>query len=374
MTRTNTAKSSRSWALRVLTTAGLLCCVLADSSALAQTPNDAETAWAVIRTSDKPPVPPAEWLEDAPVKEDVGDFNRNSANASLKLAAMCEAFGKNFPDDERADRANIRALIALKLAEKLGNNTGNERFDALMQKLSPLPAEVEFVLDAAYAMHLSELLDYEVNGVDLGVFSKEILILTERHAAQYDTGRMQFQLAQSLVSSGQVDEGKAALRQTIKSVADEEFKSVARLLLRQVERIGKPLVLEFTDLEGGKVSMEGYRGRVVMVDFWAMWCGPCVRALPKLKSLHEDLSAGQFEILGINFDGDPDSLRKFVNAREMDWPQYPGGEPGENALGEKLSVYQWPTVWLVDKHGVLRGINGEVDTEKKIVKLMNESF
>lgn len=373
MTRTNIAKSSGSWALRVLTTA-LLLCALADSSAVAQTPNDAETAWALIRTSDKPPVPPAEWLEDAPVREDVGNFNRDSANASLKLAAMCEAFGKNFPDDERADRANIRALIALKFAEKLGNHTGQERFDSLKQKLSPLPTEVEFLLDAAYAMHLSELLDYEVNGVDLDVFSKEIQILTEHHAAQYDTGRMQFQLAQSLVSSGQVDEGKAALRQTIESVADEEFKSVARLLLTQAERIGKPLAFEFTNLEGQKVSMEGYRGRVVLVDFWAMWCGPCVRALPKLKSLHQALGARQFEILGINFDGDPDSLRKFVKARKMAWPQYPGGEPGENALGKKFSVYQWPTVWLVDKQGVLRDINGEVDTEKKIVKLLNESF
>lgn len=292
----------------------------------------------------------------------------------MKLAAMCEAFARNFPQDERAERANMRALIALKLAEKLGNGSEKEHFETLKQKLSPLPAELGFLLDAAYAMHLSELLEYEVNGVDLVVFSKEVELLVSRYPEQYDTGRMQLQLARSLVASGQLERGKAELKRVIESGADEEFKELGRIVLSQVERVDRPLVLEFKDLRGADVSLADYRGKVVLVDFWAMWCGPCLRALPKLKSLHQKLGDEHFEILGINFDGDPKALAGFVEKEKMNWPQYPGGEPGENKLGETFSIHQWPTVWLIDKKGVLRDINGEVGTEEKIVKLLNESL
>jgi thiol-disulfide isomerase/thioredoxin len=342
--------------------------------AAAQPSDDAETRWSLIRISDKPPVPPAEWLEDAPTNDDVATFEKDSAAASLKLATLCEEFAQNFPDDERAERANVRALIAFKLAEKLGDESTKERYDALKRKLSPLSAEVEFVLDAAYAMHLSELLDYEVNGVDLDVFSKEVGQLSAAYPDQYDTGRMQLQLAQTQIASGQIERGTAGLKRVIESGTDEEFKEVARIVLSQAGRIGKPLALEFTDLKGRKVSLENYRGRVVMVDFWAMWCGPCVRALPKLRSLHRKLGREQFEILGINFDGDPKALATFVEKEKMNWPQYPGGEPGENDLGKEFNIHQWPTVWLVDKRGVLRDISGEMDAEKKIAELLNESF
>ncbi len=348
--------------------------LMANCSAIAQPAEDAETLWSTIRITDKPPVPPAEWLEDAPTKEDVAKYDQAAAAASVKLATMCENFAEKFPEDPRAGQARFRALIALKLAEKLGDDSVQERFEALKTKLPPPSAEIDFVLAAAYAMHLSELLDYEVNGVDLDVFSKEIEPLRNRFPDQFDTGRMLFQLGQLQVSAGQLEPGKATLKRVVESGADEDFKEVARAMQAQADRIGKPLELEFTDLKGNKVSLENYRGRVVMVDFWAMWCGPCVRALPKLKSLHKKLGGEQFEILGINFDGDPKALAEFVEKQKMNWPQYPGGEPGKNELGDAFNIYQWPTVWLVDKRGVLRDISGETDTEKKIGRLLNERF
>jgi len=373
MDRMNISKFTPGRTRHLLAAISVACLVTA-SQAAELLPAEAEAAWAVIRATDKAPVPAAEWLENAPTKESVAKFDQDSAVASLELAAMCEEFAKKFPDDERASRANFRALIAMKLAGKLGNNTAQDRFEALKQTLSPLPAEVDFVLDAAYAMHLSELLDYEVNGVDLGVYSKEIQFLIKHHPEQYDTGRMQFQLAQSLVSAGQLEQGKSTLQNIIDSKADEEFIVAARALLSQAKRVGKPLALEFTDLKGNKVSIKDYHGRVVLVDFWAMWCGPCLRSLPKLKSLHNRLGTENFEILGINFDGNSEALAKFIKEETMAWPQYPGGEPGENKLGETFGIHQWPTVWLIDKQGVLRDIAGETETEMKIVKLLNEKL
>ena len=110
-----------------------------------------------------------------------------------------------------------------------------------------------------------------------------------------------------------------------------------------------------------------------MVDFWAMWCTPCIRALPKLKQLRDAVGQDNFEILGINFDDNPEGLAKFVKQRGLDWPQYPGGDTDDNTFGQLFNIYQWPTVWLVDRKGVLRDIRGETNTERKIAELLNET-
>src|SRR5690606_22775376 len=101
----------------------------------------------------------------------------------------------------------------------------------------------------------------------------------------------------------------------------------AKAFLSQARRVGKELDLAFTDLNGRAVSLQDYRGKVVMIDFWAMWCGPCIRSLPHLKELHQEFSGKGFEVLGINFDGEPEKLAAFIKKEGMSWPQYPGGEP-----------------------------------------------
>ncbi len=130
---------------------------------------------------------------------------------------------------------------------------------------------------------------------------------------------------------------KVALEDRIlKDYPDSQFTAMIKGARRQRERVGKPFELEFTDASSGStISMSALKGKVVVVDFWATWCGPCVAELPAMKKLYEKFHGQGVEFLGVSLDqpkeqGGLDALKKFVKEREIPWPQYYQGKGGES--------------------------------------------
>lgn len=337
-------------------------------------PKDADAAWSVVGDLDGPPAPLVKWLDQPPTREEARAFYLAYAADSFRLADHCLEFARRFPGDERAAVARRRALIAFHLAEKLGDASRREDRDRLLEELAPLDAEMTFILDAAYALHMSEMLDYVVNGIDLGEFAGEVARLRQAHPLQYDTGRMELQLVKELMIADDYEAARREATTLLGGAADEEFKERARKLSGQLARHGKELELEFTDLDGRQVRLADYRGKVVMIDFWATWCVPCLQALPDLKQLYADLHGQGFEILGISFDEEDEALKEFLVRQKMTWPQHRGGLPEDNVLGQQLDIATWPTVWLVDKRGVLRDLTGEYSVRKTVQSLLAENF
>ncbi|HMF36386.1 MAG TPA: TlpA disulfide reductase family protein [Isosphaeraceae bacterium] len=153
---------------------------------------------------------------------------------------------------------------------------------------------------------------------------------------------------------------KTALEDRIlKEYPDSQFTSMIKGARRQREGIGKPFELEFTDASSGStISMGTLKGKVVVVDFWATWCGPCVAELPAMKKLYEKFHGQGVEFLGVSLDkpkqqGGLDALKKFVKEQEIPWPQYYQGKGGDSDFSRSWGIYSIPTMFLVDQEGKL---------------------
>ena len=111
------------------------------------------------------------------------------------------------------------------------------------------------------------------------------------------------------------------------------------------------------DLAGKPLSIANYKGKIVLLDFWATWCGPCVHELPNVIKTYEKHHDKGFEIIGISLDNDEQKLKSFLKEKNMTWQQYFDGKGWGNKLGAKYGVQSIPATYLLDREGKIIGQN-----------------
>jgi thiol-disulfide isomerase/thioredoxin len=138
--------------------------------------------------------------------------------------------------------------------------------------------------------------------------------------------------------------------------------------------IGKPAPeIEGEDMDGRKLRLSDYRGKVVALVFWATWCGPCMGMVPHERELAKRLEGKPFVLLGVNADDDRAAAKSVMHREQMTWRSWwNGGKTG--SIVQKWSVLKWPTVYILDTKGVIRYENVRFETmDQAIDQLVTEA-
>ncbi len=123
-------------------------------------------------------------------------------------------------------------------------------------------------------------------------------------------------------------------------------------------------------IDGKQISLDGLAGKVVLIDFWATWCGPCREALPHIRDIAHRFQEQPLVVISISLDKDEDKWKEFVAKNQMTWLQYRDGS-FNGQIAKSFGVTAIPATFTIDADGVLEDQHvGDANIEGKLKKLV----
>jgi thiol-disulfide isomerase/thioredoxin len=318
---------------------------------------------------------PTEQPEN-PTKEQMAEFQSKQGEKLAAAAEKVRQFHTKYPNHANAAEAKEHEQGLLTVAARLGDTNATARLEKLEQTRLDDPKLSEDERLQVRLERLQREASAQAKG-DMNVMLTEmengVRKLQKEFPKRTELNGLFLQIGEGRLNQGEVERARTLAREVVDAKPDAELKDAAERLLAKLERVGKPLNIKFKAVDGRDVDVAGMKGKVVLVDFWATWCGPCMAELPKVKAAYEKLHDKGFEIVGISFDRDVEKLKQVVAREKMMWPQYFEGQGEGNKYGEEFGISGIPTMWLVDKKGVLRELNARDKLEEKAEKLLAEN-
>jgi len=310
-------------------------------------------------------------------------------------------------DRERISRANqdhseTVQKLAARLAPLIKENAPRpEAFDAVLVKVGevryPLDREeTRIVLEHHLGSPKMGTLCFHLRSRGDEAWAKQILTgAAEKHPDRSVRGQATFALADALRSAAMV---------TYREVPDEQRKSLlaeaakhyqtaldqyaatptpdgktmlgekARHELARIKNLPSLVVggtappIEGEDLDGKRLTLADYRGKVVLLVFWGSWCGPCMAMVPHERELFERHREKPFVMLGVNCGDARDKAQATVKDKQMAWRHWWDGEEIRGFIETDYNVPHWPRIFVIDKAGLIRGIDPEGEQLDELIE------
>jgi peroxiredoxin len=307
--------------------------------------------------------------------------------ASLALIAYCTSF---------ADAASVKAGYKYQeiktIAKNLKHRSASEDLEKLVEKSRAfIEAHPKYKrVDEVYYLLGNALVQLE--HVEEGIKVFEELVKDYPSARYVERCLLALGLAYDKLSKH--DAADAAYEKLVNhpKYGSRSQAKFAKLLLKQgkTERkgelpkppgmgmnprewIGKPAPdFQATDLNGEELSLKSLRGQVVLLDFWATWCGPCIAEMPKVKKTYAKYKDQKFQIVGISLDRSIEPLETYIEKETLGWLHYWDKSREVRTL---YGVRAIPSTFLIDGEGIIRKANlGGFNVESAVAELVKENL
>lgn len=304
--------------------------------------------------------------------------------------AVVEILSRPIGDALYANVAQLRFQV-LAILEEVGDKTAAARKAAYMKELSESsrPGVKSLVARAQMQARLEAFITADA-ATQQGFIDEVVAML--KNTPKGDDEQLQLavdvamDIGMLLERTGSANAGPTyrKISEALASREDERLKSLIASIDRTLNRLelpGKVADITGTTLTGKAFDVKEYRGKVVLVDFWATWCGPCVMELPELQELYQFYHDKGLEVVGVSADTDRDALAKFVTERKVPWVQLfeeesPEGNPP--SIADKFGINMFPTMLLLDREGKvltvqlggLHGNSNNTSIAKEIEKIL----
>lgn len=200
------------------------------------------------------------------------------------------------------------------------------------------------------------------------VNKRELLARARRFVDGSPLGVMEFQVAQGLSSALEYSDDKALAAEAYYSLGEmlqksetREVAKMAEMLIgagRRMNLVGKPLELQGTTIGGKPFDIKDLRGKVVLIDFWATWCGPCRAEHPNIEKNYETYRDKGFEVVGVSLDDDREALEEYVKEQQVPWLTLHEKEAGgKHPAATYYGIFGIPAMMLVDQEGKVVSLN-----------------
>lgn len=131
-----------------------------------------------------------------------------------------------------------------------------------------------------------------------------------------------------------------------------KLRKSAEKLESKLKLIGTPIVVDGKLMSGESIDWNNYRGKIVLVDFWASWCGPCLREIPNIKQQYDAYHQHGFEVVGVCLDRDRKRAEDCIKSAEIPWQSiYDADAVPTESMSKRYDITSIPTATLVDRDG-----------------------
>lgn len=263
-------------------------------------------------------------------------------------------------------REQIQQLQRISFDAFSGSTDQPLRYEAWNQLVASSPARVDFLnsldplgtatFDRTTALAAAKKLLVEFpNPVTLEMLATSIPNI--EYAGQVEFSRELANLVETELA--RMDDGVS--KQSVAAVMTE-YK-------HRTSWLGKPLeMLELVDNNGKALNIADYQGKVVLVDFWATWCLPCLKELPNIEKTYTDLHDKGFEVLSVNMDVDQNQLKQFIKDRSTPWNIYRNPQGDTRPLTQHFGITMFPHVLVVGRDGKVAAMHVRGDALQQTIK------